>query len=749
MLRNQLTRAAGALAATCALLALPSLAHAGPTYVSLTFDDASADQLQILPILAEHGMHGTFYASSASIGSSSYFMSWEQLAQVAAAGNEIGGHTRTHANLTTLSPAAQATEVCDDRQELVARGHDPVSFAYPYAAWNASARSTVESCGYTSARGVGDVGCLPGCVPAESVPPADAFVVRTPAGITDTTTLDTMKGYVTRAVASGGGWIVFTFHNFCETAGCGSNGMKPSVLDALLDWLQTRPAAEVAVRTVRQVMAVPAPPPPPNMLQNPGLESGVAATGVGCWLRAATGGAGGGNSATWAHSSDTSSGLNAETVTITTYGDGDQKLVSVQDPVVAKPALDAPAAATTGGALPASTWYYRLTATSAAGETLPSAEVSATTTTATSRVALSWSAPVGATGYKLYRSTTSGGETLLAVLGAVTSYVDTGAATPGTQTPPASNTASRSTSCSPAGVPGHAYRVGAHYKTSAGASVRMVAYYRDAAGAWIFWREHVVPASTSWRAALWTTPRLPAGATALGIGFSLRSLGSAIVDDLFLGDLDRDPPGYAASVAADDPRHRWRLGEPAGTTMTPTGPGPAGTYQNGVVLGEQGGLHADADTAARFDGSSAHAYVTGVAAPQGVYSMEILMKASPAVQAGSLIDHGGGGALYVRPDRFCFRQTATHVCWQHAPAANVWYHVVGTWDATSKVARLYVDGVERAAATAPAAPSGLAALYVGYGESAPWFAGVLDEPAYYATALGADRVAAHYAGCAC
>ena len=125
------------------------------------------------------------------------------------------------------------------------------------------------------------------------------------------------------------------------------------------------------------------------------------------------------------------------------------------------------------------------------------------------------------------------------------------------------------------------------------------------------------------------------------------------------------------------------------------------------------------------------------------------MKASAPVQAGSLMDHGGGGALYVTPDRFCFRQTATNVCWQHAPSPGVWYHVAGTWDSTSKVARLYVDGVERAAATATSAPSGFATLYVGFGQSAPWFGGVLDEPAYYAIALGADRIAAHYAGCSC
>jgi peptidoglycan/xylan/chitin deacetylase (PgdA/CDA1 family) len=723
------------------------MAQAGPTYVSLTFDDGSADQMQALPILDDHGMNGTFYVNSAQLGNVPYYMTWSQVGQVAAAGNEIGGHTLDHPNLTTLSPAAQVAEICDDRQALVAHGYDPVSFAYPFAAWDATSRAAVESCGYTSGRGVGSAGCLPGCVAAETVPPADAFVLRTPAGITDTTTLETLQGFVTRAVAAGGGWLVFTIHNLCN-GGCGSNGMRPDDLDAFLDWLQAQPAAAVAVRTVRQVMALPAPPPPANVLQNPGLETGLTAAGPGCWLRAATGGAGGGNVATWSHTTDAHGGANAESVTISTFGDGDQKLISVQDLVVAKPTLNAPTAATAGGTLAAGTYYYKLTALSATGETLPSAEVSATTTTSTSKVTLTWSAPTGATGYRIYRSSASGAETLLASVGTVTTFADTGAAPPGAPTPPTSNTASRFTSCSPSGVPGHVYRVGAWYRTSAGANVRMVAYYRDLNGVWAFWREQPVPASTTWRSAVWQTPQLPAGATALSIGFSLRSLGTATVDDLSLGDLSAPPPGYALAVAADSPQNLWRLGEASGTGMLPAGAGPAGTYQNGVVLG-QPGVSGDGNTAALFNGTSHHAYVNGIAAPQTAYTMEILMKPSAPVSAGTLMDHGGGGALYVTAQSFCFRQTATSVCWQHAPSPDVWYHVAGTWDATSKVARLYVDGVERAAARAPSSPSGSSTLYVGFGESAPFFAGVLDEPAYYATALGVDRIAAHWAGCAC
>jgi len=209
-------------------------------------------------------------------------------------------------------------------------------------------------------------------------------------------------------------------------------------------------------------------------------------------------------------------------------------------------------------------------------------------------------------------------------------------------------------------------------------------------------------------------------------------------------------PGFAAEVAADSPGWWYRLGEGSGSTMTAGAGGLSGNYQNGVVLAQPGALAGDANTAARFNGAAAYGYVNGIAAPKDAYTMEIWMKADPSLQAGSLMDHGGAGALYVKTDRFCFRQTHASVCWTQTPATGVWYHVAGTWDKISNTARLYVNGAERASAQATAAPSGNGTFYVGYGQSAPWFKGYLDEAVYYPSALSAARIGAHYrAGCGC
>lgn len=97
--------------------------------------------------------------------------------------------------------------------------------------------------------------------------------------------------------------------------------------------------------------------------------------------------------------------------------------------------------AVAGGALAnGTTYYYKVTALTALGETSPSTEVSAAATS-TGAIAVSWTASAGATAYKIYRGGSSGGEVLLAQIPPGTSYTDFGTPLPGTATPPASNTA--------------------------------------------------------------------------------------------------------------------------------------------------------------------------------------------------------------------------------------------------------------------------------------------------------------------
>lgn len=95
---------------------------------------------------------------------------------------------------------------------------------------------------------------------------------------------------------------------------------------------------------------------------------------------------------------------------------------------LAAPAITLGATAATGGTFAAGTYYWKVTATDSFGETIGSNEVSATLVASGTQV-LNWTAITGATGYKVYRGTTAGGQDkLITTLGAVTTYTDTGTA---------------------------------------------------------------------------------------------------------------------------------------------------------------------------------------------------------------------------------------------------------------------------------------------------------------------------------
>lgn len=313
-------------------------AIATSTVVSLTFDDALADQDAARAILAAHGFHATFYVISGRVGTSGH-LTWSQLDQLAAEGHEIAGHTVDHLNLTTLTTDQQQQEICHDRVVLLDAGFPITSFAYPFGATNDGIERIVDGCGYNSGRGVGGVrtpwGCS-GCPPSESIPPGDPYRIRTPDSIKSWMSLADLQHMVTQAEGAGGGWVPLVIHHVCD--GCDQYSISPSTLEAFLAWLEPRAGQGTVVRTVHQVIGgdvrpgvdVPPPPPPPVglALQNPSLEADADGDGVpDCWqLRRY-----GTNSGTAARSTDAHGGAYSELVTVTSWTSGESKFVSRQD----------------------------------------------------------------------------------------------------------------------------------------------------------------------------------------------------------------------------------------------------------------------------------------------------------------------------------------------------------------------------------------------------------------------------------
>jgi peptidoglycan/xylan/chitin deacetylase (PgdA/CDA1 family) len=265
-----------------ALVAPAAASAGGPTIVSLTFDDGTADQYQARAILAQNGLHGTFYVNSNNVGGSS-FMTWEQLTDLSSDGNEIAGHTLDHVNLTSVSSTEATRQVCDDRQALISHGFSVTDFAYPYGAHNSSVEAIVRGCGYSSARrawGLCPVGQMPpncsngagGQYPfAVSVPPPNVSAIPG-AGVRAYHTLADLQQSVTRTESSGGGWMTLLFHHVCD--GCDPSGgysVSPAILSAFVDWLAERSANGTHVRTMADVVNDTTPP-----------TSSIACNGAAC-----------------------------------------------------------------------------------------------------------------------------------------------------------------------------------------------------------------------------------------------------------------------------------------------------------------------------------------------------------------------------------------------------------------------------------------------------------------------------------
>lgn len=248
---------------------------AARTVVSLTFDNAYENQWRYaVPLLRSYHMNATFYAITSDIDwSYQCCMSWAQLRTLQKEGNDIGSHTVSHPNLTTVSPAEIRQQVCGSRQDMVQNGiTDPVSFAYPFGTYDPTAERIVAQCGFTNARqggGVAPSNTTPGPPWAESLPPRDPEAVRTiavdgwkPMRLTD------LEKFVTSAAVHGGSWLVITFHDVCDANEpapdlhyCMSTygPIKDTVLGQFLGWLHNsgQPGgapAGVVVRTMRSAM---------------------------------------------------------------------------------------------------------------------------------------------------------------------------------------------------------------------------------------------------------------------------------------------------------------------------------------------------------------------------------------------------------------------------------------------------------------------------------------------------------------
>jgi hypothetical protein len=230
-----------------------------PTIVTIEWHDGNADQIDVLPILNDHGMHATFLVNTGPIlAGDPAKLTAAQLGDLFADQNEIAGHTLDHVNVQPLSTADARYEVCTDRNNLLTMGFQPTSLAYPFASFDDGSEDVAHYCNYNGASATAGLTLKKGPF-ANAVPPADPYAVRTVPAIKKSTKLVTLERYVLAAEAvaqtDGSAWTILVFHHLCEAhSHCGPYVIAPSKFSAFLDFLQAQSVNGVVVETMQQVI---------------------------------------------------------------------------------------------------------------------------------------------------------------------------------------------------------------------------------------------------------------------------------------------------------------------------------------------------------------------------------------------------------------------------------------------------------------------------------------------------------------
>jgi peptidoglycan/xylan/chitin deacetylase (PgdA/CDA1 family) len=120
--------------------------------IALTFDDGYEDAYtQALPVLQRYGLLATFYIVTNFVGQPGY-MTWEQVAALRDAGMEIGAHTVSHLDLTSLDWDTANSEIAQSKAELDRHlGINVTSFCYPTGLYNGTIEELVRAAGFINA----------------------------------------------------------------------------------------------------------------------------------------------------------------------------------------------------------------------------------------------------------------------------------------------------------------------------------------------------------------------------------------------------------------------------------------------------------------------------------------------------------------------------------------------------------------------------------------------------------------------
>jgi len=206
--------------------------------VTLCFDDVHQDVYDTaFPILRSHGIPASYYFIT-------QFLSplWKaQLKALQDHGWEIGSHGRTHRSLAELSEADLVEELRQSKADLEAAGVEVTGLAYPFGAgYDDSAVVRQVKQNYSYARSVR---------PGNNAPIIKQYALASEV-VTNTTGIDTMKGWVDAAVERRQ-WLIILLHNVDDSGT--DYSISPARFSELASYIGARAGAgELSAVTVKE-----------------------------------------------------------------------------------------------------------------------------------------------------------------------------------------------------------------------------------------------------------------------------------------------------------------------------------------------------------------------------------------------------------------------------------------------------------------------------------------------------------------
>lgn len=136
----------------------------GENGVAISFDDGYRDNFtNVFPVMAKRGLPWTVFVVTGRLGGwldhdaavdAARLMSEDELLELVGHGVSVGGHTQTHARLSSLPVDAQRQEIFDCFASLCEFGVEAPGFAYPFGSsldFDQTSMRLVEEAGFAYA----------------------------------------------------------------------------------------------------------------------------------------------------------------------------------------------------------------------------------------------------------------------------------------------------------------------------------------------------------------------------------------------------------------------------------------------------------------------------------------------------------------------------------------------------------------------------------------------------------------------